>query len=113
MNFLGADLHRLVEEVLPARFGGQPTEYQLLEEEEGGLSRVSVLVSPRRGAIDERALIATVLDFLDRVPNARAAYGERWRDAGTLRVRREEPYATSASKILALHVSRLKFEGEG
>lgn len=106
MNFLGADLNRLVEEVLPVRFGGHPTDYQLVEQEEEGLSRVNLLISPRRGEIDEEAVIATVLGFLNAVPHARGAYGERWRDAETLRVRREEPYATGASKILALHVSK-------
>jgi hypothetical protein len=46
MNFIGADLHRLIEEVLPARFGGQPTDYQLVEEEERG-SRASICSSAR------------------------------------------------------------------
>jgi hypothetical protein len=106
MNFLGADLYRLVEDILPTRFGGYPTDYQLVEQEEQGLSRVNLLISPRRGAIDEQAVIAAVLDFLDAMPHARGPYGERWRDADTLRVRREEPYATGASKVLALHVSK-------
>ena len=35
-NFLGSDLYTLVDEVLPARFGGAPTDYQLVEEEVGG-----------------------------------------------------------------------------
>jgi len=106
MNFLGADLLRLVEDVLPARFGGYPTDYQLAEQEEQGLSRVNLLITPRRGPVDEQAVVAAVLDFLDAVPHARGPYGERWRDAGTLRVRREEPYATGASKVLALHVNK-------
>lgn len=32
MTFLGPDLLRLTEEVLPTRFGGDPTDYQLVEE---------------------------------------------------------------------------------
>lgn len=34
MTFLEGDLISLVEEVLPARFGGSPTHYQFVEEEE-------------------------------------------------------------------------------
>jgi hypothetical protein len=33
MTFLDTDLIRVLEEVLPARFGGAPTDYQLVEEE--------------------------------------------------------------------------------
>lgn len=110
MNFIGADLHRLIEEVLPARFGGQPTDYQLAEEEEQGLSRVHLLISPRLGAIDHPAAIETVLGFLNAVPNARDAYGERWRDGATLRVRRQEPCTTGAGKIPILHTAKPKIE---
>jgi hypothetical protein len=34
MNFLGTDLLRLIDEVLPARFGGAPTDYQFVERED-------------------------------------------------------------------------------
>lgn len=104
MNFLGHDLIRLLEEVLPARFGGGPTDYQLVEREEDGLPRVELVVSPAVGPADEAELAAAVLAFLDRVPGANAAYGERWRDGQTLRVVRREPYATGAQKVLALHM---------
>src|SRR5262249_43576160 len=33
MTFLDADVIRVLEEVLPARFGGAPTDYQLVEDE--------------------------------------------------------------------------------
>jgi hypothetical protein len=110
MNFLGTDLLELVEAVLPARFGGSPTDYQFLEEEEGGLPKVSLLVSPRVGTVDETALIGTVLSFLGSTPGSQDDYGDRWREGGTLRVRREEPVATGASKVLALHSTRKAVE---
>src|SRR5262249_47784638 len=34
MTFLDVDVIRVLEEVLPARFGGGPADYQLVEEEE-------------------------------------------------------------------------------
>jgi hypothetical protein len=110
MNFIGADLIRLVEEVLPATFGGNPTDYQLLEEEEGGLPKVTLLVSPRIGPVDESALTEAALNFLGSAPGSAMDYSDRWREGETLRVRREEPVATGASKILALHTTRKKAE---
>lgn len=106
MNFLGADLVRLVDEVLPARFGGRPTDYQFVEEEERGLPRVFLVVSRRVGDLEERAVRDAVLAFLDSAPGPSGHYGDRWREADTLRVRREEPRATRAAKVLALHVER-------
>jgi hypothetical protein len=107
MTFLGHDLIRLVEEVLPARFGGGPTDYQFVEVERDGLPRVDLLVSPRLGPLDEPAVAAAVLAFLDHIPGAaQTDFGDRWRQGGTLAIRRAEPLHTAASKVLALHVAR-------
>ena len=106
MTFLGHDLIRLVEEVLPAQFGGGPTDYQFVEVERDGLPRVDLLVSPRLGPLDERAVAAAALDFLDHIPGAQIDFGDRWRQGGTLAIRRREPLPTAASKVLALHVPR-------
>ncbi len=104
VTFLGSELIRLIELDLPARFGGGPLDYQLVEEEDAGLARVSLLVSPRVGRVDERALLAAVLDAL----GGRAAGGDdmadQWRQGRTLRLVRREPYATGAEKVLPLHV---------
>jgi hypothetical protein len=111
MNFLGYDLIRLMEEVLPGRFGGEPVDYQLVEDEDAnGLPRVQLFVSPRLGALSEGDVADCVVDFLNRLPGAGGAYGERWRDARALSVVRREPYATSASKVLALHTLKPKEE---
>ena len=43
-----------MERVLPARFGGSPLDYQLMEEEdERGFTRLSLLVSPKLRIADE------------------------------------------------------------
>ena len=106
MHFVGTELLRLLDEVLPDRFGGDPTDYQLVEEEEvaSGLPRVSLVVSPRVGEVDADRLIATTLEALTR--DAGSVMVRHWRDAHTLRVVRREPYATAAAKILPLHVIR-------
>lgn len=113
MNFLGNDLIRLLEEVLPARFGGGPTDFQLVEDEdEDGLPDVQLLVSPRLGPLEAGAVAGCVIGFLNDLPGAGGAYGERWREGRTLRVVRDEPHATSASKVMALHTTRKKVERE-
>ena len=110
MNFLGHDLIRLIEEVLPARFGGGPTDYQFVEDEdERGLPKVELLVAPRLGPMREADLLDCVIQFLNGIQGS-GLYGERWRESGALRVARREPHATSASKILALHTRKPKRE---
>jgi hypothetical protein len=111
MNFLGHDLIQLIEEVLPAQFGGGPTDYQLVEDEDtNGLPSVQLLVSPRVGALSEPSVADAVIAFLNQVPGAGGRFGERWRDGQTLSIVRRDPYATSASKVLALHSLKPKQE---
>jgi hypothetical protein len=102
MSFLGEDAIDLVERVLPRRFGGSATDYQLVEREEGGLPRIAVVVSPRVALRDERDVVETVLGFLRQRGEALTA--EVWGGGGTLQVLRRDPYETAASKLPAVHV---------
>jgi hypothetical protein len=104
MSFLGADLLRLIEEVLPARFGGDATSYQIVEEERDGLPAVDLRVDPRVGPLDHDAVVATALASLGAISPSHRMMAEAWRSAHTLRVVRAAPIATSAAKILPLHV---------
>jgi hypothetical protein len=106
MHFLGPDLIRLVEEVLPARFGGAPTDYQLVEREAGGLTKLDVVVGPRVGEVAEGDVVATVLETLGSGPAFKAMMAEVWRDGGTVRVVRRAPEPTPSGKILPLHLAR-------
>ena len=101
--FMDSMLHELLEDVLPARFGGGPIDYQLVEEEEDGIPRVSVLVSPRLGPVDEAAVVDIVLKSLSFADWSRRG-ANLWRQSDTLRVRRQEPYATTSGKVLPLHI---------
>jgi hypothetical protein len=102
VSFLGEDLILLVDEVLPARFGGAATDYQLVEEEMDGITRLAIVVAPRTGPVDERAVVEVVVNTLRANPENRGTV-DGWRSAGTLRVVRREPYQTSAAKLLPLH----------
>jgi hypothetical protein len=113
MNFLGSDLLRLVEDVLPQRFGGAPTDYQLVEGESAdGLPRVDIVVRPSIGELDQTDVLQTVTDFFNSVPHT-AGYGDRWRVGKTLRVVRREPTASSAGKVLALRPARSETSAVG
>jgi hypothetical protein len=106
MNFVGTELLALVEQVLPQCFGGGPADYQLVEREVDGLPKISIVVSPRIGAVDETAVARAVLDALGSGPSYRGMMASLWRDGGTVQVERREPHQTGQSKILPLHILR-------
>ncbi|MBC7789829.1 MAG: hypothetical protein H7Z74_07770 [Anaerolineae bacterium] len=103
MNFLGDDLLALVEQVLPARFGGHPTDYQFVEREKDGLPKVSLVVSPEVGQIDDDRAVQAVLDFLRNRGVGEQLMVDLWAQSRTLTVVRRAPLVTSGGKILPLH----------
>ena len=108
MTFVQTNLLWILEEVLPARFGGTSADYQVLEEEEEGILRLSLTVSPTIGPVDEARVRETLLDELGK-DGAFARMGARmWRRAETVRVRRQWPVATRAGKILPFHLRERK-----
>jgi hypothetical protein len=105
-NILHSDLLHLVESILPGRFGGGPTDYQLVEAEEDGVPRVRIVVSPRVGIVDEDDVVRTVLGVVQEGPTWRGMTAGVWRDGGTVRVVRREPYTTHIGKVHAFHFDR-------
>lgn len=103
VTLVGSDMVRILEEVLPARFGGSALDYQLEEEETTeGFTRLALRVSPRIDIADEAAVIETVLEALARSSVAADVARSFWEGAGTLNVRREDPQATARGKQLPL-----------
>lgn len=114
VTLVGREMVHILEEVLPARFGGTPLDYQLLEEEgEQGFTRLSLLISPRVHISDEAQVIETVMEAL-RLSSAAADVARAiWSQAETLRVQRREPIWTARGKLLALHLAqRLQHGGD-
>ncbi|MDR7417657.1 MAG: hypothetical protein QN178_01965 [Armatimonadota bacterium] len=104
MTLLDADVVRILEEVLPARFGGRPTHYQLVEDERhDGRPMLRLLVHPSVGPLDEDAVADTFLSTIGTANGAARVMELFWRDAGVLRVERRAPLATTTGKILHLH----------
>jgi hypothetical protein len=104
MGLVAGELGTLVEQVLPGRFGGDATDYQLVEDRGEGSPRILVVVSPRIGDLEETEVVDVVLRSLEASGGAKALAGRVWKAAGTLQVVRREPYATAGSKVLPLHV---------
>jgi hypothetical protein len=107
VTFLDLDVATVLDAVLPARFGGGPADYQLVEEEgPDGQPRLTLLVDPRLGAVDERGLADAFLQALAGIGDAERVAQLQWREAGWLGVRRARPQLTAAGKILHLHHRR-------
>ena len=103
VTFLGTELLRLIDEVLPVRFGGSPTDYQLVETEESGVTRILVIANPSLGHLDESSVMTSVLDTLRSCPGGHAMTSQ-WIQSGTLRLVRTVPCQTASAKILPLYL---------
>jgi hypothetical protein len=107
MAFLGTDVIRVLEDVLPRRFGGGPADYQLVEEEGGdGSARLRLLVHPDVGPLDPEAVGGALITALSNGSGAERVMGLAWREAALLRVERRIPLTTASGKLLHLHVGR-------
>ncbi len=103
VTLVGTDAERVLEAVLPARFGGSPLDYQLLEEEDGqGYTRLFLVISPAVRIDDEAAVVETVLTALRQSNLAAGIAAAIWDQAGTLRVRRAVPTWTARGKFMIL-----------
>jgi hypothetical protein len=100
ITLIGSDILRIMEEVLPARFGGSLLDYQLVEEEDAnGFTRMTLLVSPELQIGDEGEPVRILLEALGkgelRADVARSVLAA----AGSIRMRREKPVANSRGKL--------------
>jgi hypothetical protein len=101
MTFSDADVVRVLERDLPARFGGSPTDYQIWEEEHpDGSPRLRLLVHPALGPLDEDAVVQGFLESVGRGTGAERIMSLAWRDARLVRVERKAPAITASGKIL-------------
>jgi hypothetical protein len=105
VTLVGSEMIHILEEVLPAHFGGSPLDYQLLEEEdEEGFTRLSLLVSPKIEIEDEKEIIEVMMEALGRGSVAADLARVIWSQAGTLQIKRAEPIWTARGKLMPLHL---------
>jgi len=107
ITLLGSDVVSILERALPARFGGAPGDYQLVEKEGSRQTQLILRVSPRTRA----ASAADVHEFF--LNELRKCYGgtlaaRLWTHSDGLSVSFEEPCVTAGGKVLPLHVLGLE-----
>jgi hypothetical protein len=108
VTLLGTDCVRVLDEVLPREFGGQSTDYQLLEVEDSQhLTRLNLLVSPRVGAIDETRVLARFVEAFKDGPHGRGA-AAFWHESGVLHLVRQEPVTTASGKLFPFHTQAVR-----
>jgi hypothetical protein len=106
MTFLTSDVIRVLDEVLPARFGGGPASYQLVERPTAdGRAQLRLRVHPSVGAIDDAAVITTFLAALADGEGPQRVMADVWRQYGLLVVERTPPVHGANGKVLHVHIS--------
>jgi hypothetical protein len=105
IQFLDVDVIRVLEEVLPARFGGTPMDYQLVEDPDGEATgpRVRLFVHPELGPLDPTELAEVFLSAIGGGDSGERLMELQWRGAGVLQVERQAPLRTGSGKILHLY----------
>lgn len=108
ITLLDVDVIRILEEALPARFGGNPTDYQLLErlDDERARPEVTLLVNPALGALDAAEVAEAFLAAVGGGSGGERLMELQWRGGGVLKVVREPPHRTASGKILHLYLER-------
>ena len=107
MNYAGTDVFMLLENTLPSEFGGEPGDYQLVEEEDDrGQTRLTLVVHPEVGDINELKLLSRLQQGLAQGSRNHRFMSKIWQNADTFRIRREAPYASARGKVLPLHIKQ-------
>jgi len=99
MTFHGTDVVRVLEEALPARLGGAPGDYQLVEcEAANGQTEIRLHVSSRVGVTDIERARDVFLELM-RAQWGGALATRHWISAGAVSVHVAEPIATQTGKV--------------
>ncbi len=103
MTLAGTDVVRILEEVLPQRFGGSPGDYQLGEEEGAAQTMMTLRVNPLAGASDTEAIRRCFLDELKRYYGGTLT-ARMWEHPQAVNVLLAPPIAGPTGKVLPLHL---------
>jgi hypothetical protein len=103
VTLIGNEIVQVLEEVLPARFGGTPLDYQLVEHEDtDGFTRLVLRIDPRLAIGDSQEVTRVVLRALGNSSSMADAARAVWEHTGTLQVERKEPILTARGKHFPL-----------
>jgi hypothetical protein len=108
MSMLNNGLLRIIEEVLPGRFGGSVTDYQILEVEENGVSGLNLLISPNIDGVNTEKVLETLQFELGAMEMESGLSVDMMEKVRTIRIKREYPKHTKVGKIFNFHVDPKK-----
>jgi hypothetical protein len=103
MTLVGTDVVRILEEVLPARLGGGPGDYQLVEHESATQTQLTLRVSPRADVSCPEKVKECFLREIRRFYGGALA-ARTWSHAEGVEVVIAEPLSTRNGKVLSLHL---------
>jgi hypothetical protein len=105
VTLVGSEMVRILEEVLPSRFGGTAQDYQLVEEhDDQGFTKLVLLIAPHVDVPSEQAVVDTMLDEVKAGSVAGGLTQSFWKRAGTFKVRREAPQWTARGKLPSIRL---------
>jgi hypothetical protein len=100
-TFLRSNVLKIVEETLPAQFGGSPVDYQLVEEEAADTAaRLVLRIDPAVGPLDEAAVRSVLLAGLRCGGIANKWQTRLIERAESIVVQRRPPLTTRSGKVL-------------
>ncbi|MFB3777344.1 MAG: hypothetical protein ACE141_07020 [Bryobacteraceae bacterium] len=109
VTLLSGGLLQILEQSLPARFGGVSSDFQLVEHEGAGQTEIELRAHPRLGGSEDE-IKRFFLGELRRVWGGGPA-GGAWTQMGALRVVLAEPHSMGGGKINLLHQPRPQDQG--
>jgi hypothetical protein len=105
MTLFGSEIEKLLEETLPAVFGGESIDYQLTEEENAdGFTRYKLLINPRLNKTDTNIVKDVVLSEIKKMDKAKNLLYDIWSKADVFDVSYEKPVATARGKIYPFYI---------
>lgn len=106
VTLVGSDIVRIIEDVLPSRFGGNPQDYQLVEEEDAtGLTMLTLLINPDIRLESETAPASVIYEALAKGRPGASFSGAILKGNDSVRVRRERPMPNSRGKQPAFRIA--------
>lgn len=102
-SLMAGDVLRILESLLPNRFGGVPSDYQLIEIEQGKQTAIELRVHPRLGVTSESDVRDYFMKELKRIWSG-STTGRTWTQSGSFRVSMKAPIQTNGKKIHPLHL---------
>ncbi|MBK9169042.1 MAG: hypothetical protein IPM24_16440 [Bryobacterales bacterium] len=103
VTLMSGDLLNIIERLLPEKFGGVSTDYQLVEQEGAHQTELELRIHPRLGLRSEDAVRRYFVQELKKVYGG-STTERRFTHTDAFHIRFAEPHLTGGRKVLPLHL---------